>query len=334
LRKSASCCSMIIFLCLTLLLQGCSPFTRSENDQEDKVSPAILTIAYQEDSLLHLPLYAAIKQDFFTQKNITVELQKINNSQEAVEGLLSGQYDLVLSGPEISFYSYQRGEPEKLVFIAQSACKNGHFLLSRKSENPFTWNEVKGKVVIGTHSGEASQIALENILRKEQLRPFLDVHMVNNLPPTLRAGIFRSGTGQFILSDEPTATILENENLGQVVTSLDEHLQINIPTVFMATKSNFKEKSELYQNFVTALQLGLTWIEEKSPEEIATVAQSFFPEQKEKILLRGICRYKNMGCWSENPLLTEKELQQFQQILLDAQELNSPLPLYELIKNP
>ena len=67
---------MIIFLCLTLLLQGCSPFTRSENDQEDKVSPAILTIAYQEDSLLHLPLYAAIKQDFFTQKNITVELQK------------------------------------------------------------------------------------------------------------------------------------------------------------------------------------------------------------------------------------------------------------------
>ena len=322
---------LMITLCLILFLQGCGSFTRSNNDEDDQVSPVLLTIAYQKESLLHLPLYAAIKQDFFAQKKITVELQKTNNSQEAVEGLISGQYDLLLGGPEISFYSYQRDEPEKLVFVAQSACKNGYSLLARKNENPFTWSQVKGKVIIGTQSGESSQIALENILRKEHLRPFLDVHLVNNLPPSLRSGIFRSGTGQFILCDEPTATILENEGLGQVAASLDDHLQVNIPTVFIATKSKFKEKNELFQSFVSALRLGLTWVEEKSPEEIATVAQDFFPEQKEKILLRGICRYKNIGCWSDNPLLTEKDLQQFQQILLDAQELNTPLPLYELI---
>jgi len=322
---------MTAALCLILFLQGCNPFTRSDNEEEDKVSPTLLTVAYQEESLLHLPLYAAIKQDFFAQKNLKVELQKTKNSQEAVEGLCNGPHDLVLSTPEIGFYSYQQGEQEKLVFIGQLASKSGCFLLSRKSENPFTWSEVKGKVVIGTLSGESSQIALENILRKEHLRPFIDVHLVNNLPLSLRSGIFRSGTGQFILSDEPTATILENEELGLVVASLDDHLRVNIPTVFIATKSKFKENSAFYQNFVTALQLGLAWVEEKSPEEIATVAKDFFPEQEEKILLRGICRYKNMGCWPENTLLTEKELQQFQQILLDAQELNTPLPLYELI---
>ena len=321
----------MIVLCLTLFLQGCIPFTRTDNGGEEKGSPAVLTIAYPEESLLHLPLYAAIKQDFFTQKNLTIKLEKTNNSQEAIEGLGNGQYDLILSGQEIGFYSYQRGEPETLVFIAKSAAKTGLFLLTRKNENPFTWSEVKGKVIIGTQSGESSQLALENILRKENLRPFLDVHLVNNLPPGLRGAIFRSGTGQFMLSDEPTATILENEGLGLVVASLDDYLQVNIPTVFIATKNNYQENSELFQSFITALQLGLTWVEEKSPEEIAAVAKDFFPEQKEKILLRGICRYKNIGCWSGSPLLTEKDLQQFQQILLDAQELNSPLPLYELI---
>jgi len=60
------------------------------------------------------------------------------------------------------------------------------------------------------------------------------------------------------------------------------------------------------------------------------LAQEFFPEQEEKTLLRGIGRYKNMGCWPETSELTEKELQELQQILLEAQELNSPLPLYEL----
>lgn len=322
---------LLITISLLLLLQGCSPFQDSETEEEVK-ELSTLTIVYQEDSLLYLPLYAAIKQGFFEQEKLTIELIK-TTGQEAVTGLDSGQkYDLMLGGPEIGFYRYQQEEQEMIVFIGQIASKNGYFLLTRMKEKPFSWEQVKGKVIIGLNSGEAAQVSLENVLRKQHLRPFLDVHMVNNLPAALRSGIFSSGTGQFILCAEPLATILEKEELGLVVASLHDVLGINTPTVLMANKTCYQEKGELFQRLNKALRHGLTWVEEKSPEEIALVAKDYFPKQDERILLRGICRYKNMGCWPGTTELTEKELQQFQQLLLDAQELNAPLPLYEFIK--
>ncbi|MDD4665949.1 MAG: ABC transporter substrate-binding protein [Clostridia bacterium] len=317
-------------LCLTLCLQGCRLSPHLEKEEPPQEPTAQLTIAYTEDSLLYLPLYVAINQDFFQKENLIINLQR-TNSQEAVEGLRTGQYDLMLNGAEIGFYVYQQEHEDKLVFIGQTAIKNGSFLLARKNEETFTWSAVKGKVIISTASGDTSTIILENILRQHRLRPFLDVHLINNLPPLLRPGTFSGGTAHFILTTEPTATILEKEEAGQVVASLDEQLQVNVPTVFITTKSQLKENQELYQRFITALQQGLSWVNQHSPEEIATVAQSFFPEQEEKILLRGICRYKNLGCWPETPLLTGKELLPLQQLLLDAQELNSPLPLHELL---
>lgn len=323
-------CFGVIVLCLALFCPGCSLLPRLEKEEPPKEATAQLTIVYAEDSLLYLPLYTAINQDFFQKENLIINLQK-TNSQEALTGLRTGAYNLMLSGAETVFYAYQQDEKDKLIMLGQTAIKTGHFLLARKSEEPFTWKEVKGKVIISTASGEASTIALESILGKQDLRPFLDVHLINNLPSALRPGTFLSGTAQFMLATEPIATLSEKEGAGQVVASLDEQLGVNIPTVFLTTKNRLKEDQELYQKFINALQQGLTWVHEHSPEEIATIAQSFFPEQEEKVLLRGICRYKNLGCWPETPLLTEKALLPFQQILLDTRELNSPLPLYELI---
>ncbi|MGI6588378.1 MAG: ABC transporter substrate-binding protein [Peptococcia bacterium] len=319
----------IILLCLILFCTGCDFFPRLEKETPKKESPAQLTIVYTEDSFLYLPFYVALHQKYFQKENLTIKLQKTNN-QEALTGLQTGDYHLLLGGAENVFYAYQQGQEDKLIMLGQIAIKTGHFLLARNSEAPFTWSNVKGKVIISTGSGDTATIALEHLLRKHDLRPFLDVHIINNLPLPLRAGTFLSGTAQFILATEPTATLLEKEEAGQVVTSLDEQLEINIPIVFFTTKSQLNEKKETYRKFIMALQQGLNWLQKHSPEEIATVAQNFFPEQEEKILLRGICRYKNIGCWSETPLLTDKDLLPIQQLLLEAQELTSPLPLYEL----
>ena len=319
----------IILLCLTLFCTGCDFFPRLEKETPPKESPAQLTIVYTEDSFLYLPLYVALQQKYFQKENLTINLQK-TNKQAALTGLRTDEFDLMCSGPENVFYAYQQEEEEKLIMLGQIATKTGHFLLARKIEAPFTWPEVKGKIIIGTGSGDVATIALEHLLRKHDLRPFLDVHIINNLPLPLQAGTFLSGTAQFILATEPTATLLEKDEAGLVVTSLAEQLKVNIPTVFFTTKSQLQENKEVYQRFIMALQQGLNWVQKHSQEEIASIAQNFFPEQEEKTLLRGICRYKNLGCWSKTPLLTEKDLQPLQQLLLEAQELTSPLPLYEL----
>ncbi len=327
-----------IFL-LIFLLTGCA----SKSPPKEPVI-STLTIAYQEDSLLHLPLYAALQNNFFQDEGLLVQLQKYASTQEAVESVISGKYDLLLSGSELGFFLYQQGQPNKLVYLAQSTVKNGLFLLARKTTSSkkdkssgknellskgvqsFSWKDVKGKVILGAENGELAQILLETILKQQQIRPHLDVHLLTNLPPSLRLGTFQSGTAHFFLTTEPAATILEKEESGQVVTSLNENTEPLVSSVIYAAKEKIPQKQDSYQKFMNAFSQGLRWVNEHSPEKLAAVGKAFFPQQDEKNLIRGIGRYKNSGCWSKSPLLEKKELIKLHDFLLKAGELNSALP--------
>lgn len=350
---------LIIYL-LIMLLPGCALLPRSSKEGSPKEATiAPITIAYQEDSLLHLPLYVALQNNFFQEEGLLVQLQKYASPQEAVESVIAGKYDLLLSGPELGFFLYQQGQPSKLVYLAQSTMKNGWFLLARetasspqkqpagkrpsdtqppsnqpieqnellnKSTPPFDWSSVKGRVVLGAGNGEFAQIMLESILKQQQIRPYLDVHLLINLPSYLRQGTFQSGTAHFFLATEPAATILEKGESGQVVTSLSKDTEPLISSVIYAAKEKIPQKRDSYQKFMNAFSQALRWVNEHSPEELATVGKAFFPQQDEKTLIRGICRYKNLGCWSESPLLEKKELIKLHDFLLNAGELNSALP--------
>lgn len=320
---------LIIFLFI-FLLQGCNSLQRTKEDpQKERIS---LTIAYQEDSLIHLPLYVAQAKNFFKDEGLTVQLQTSATSQERVAGLIGGQYDLLISGPEVGFYVYQQENQDKLVYLGQTAAKDGFFLLSRKEDENFTWSNVQGKVIIGAETGTYQEIILEDILRINKVRPFLDVHLTNNLPLSLHSGVFNSGTGHYLLVDEPRATSLERENSSHIAAYLGEHHNINLSSVVVAVKNRVHKEKEPYQKFIKALHRALLWIDEHSPEELTSIAMHYFPDQEEKNLLRGICRYKNQGCWPETPLLSEKELLKFQKIMLAAKELNSAIPINELIE--
>lgn len=296
-----------------------------------------LTIAYEEDTLLHLPLYVAIQNNYFTEENLQIELQKYSSKREAVEGLVTGHYHLLLSTPELAFFLYQQGQQNKLVYLAQCAVKNGWFLLARKTAPTgdtqtdnlppsFNWQNTKGKIILGTRIGDLSEIILENILRQHELHPLIDVHLINNLPPSLRLGTFQSGTAHFFLATEPSATVLEKEDTAQLVTSFDQYTGALLTSVICADKEKLPAMQEAYDSFIKALSKALLWIHDHSPDELAQAATSFFPQLDEKTLLRGIARYKNLGCWPKSPLMEEPLLHKLHDYLLQAGELNSALP--------
>jgi len=80
-----------------------------------------------------------------------------------------------------------------------------------------------------------------------------------------------------------------------------------------------------------ALQQGLNWVQKHSPEEIASIAQNFFPEQEEKTLLRGICRYKNLGCWSKNAFADRKGFTTSTATSLGSSRTHFPLTALRII---
>lgn len=320
-------CSFLILCCLLLFGSSCTPFSPEKKAPEEILS---LNLVLTNDSLLYLPLYVALEQNFFADTNLAVQLH-LTEPKKALTGLQRGEYDFMCGGAPPVFYAYQQKQ-EKLIMLGQIATSSGYFLLARPTNLPFSWPETKGKIIICPGSGEAATLALEYLLRQHNLRPFLDLHLINNLPPTLQKGAFLGGTADLILLDEPRATLLEKSDKGQVITSLVEALNLQLPTVIFTTQSQLEQKKVASQKLMRGLQKGQTWLNDHSPEEIATLAFKFFPKTEEKTLLRGICRYKNLGCWATIKL-TEKDLEPLHQILEAAQELTAPLPLSELFMN-
>ena len=350
----------IIFLhtvLLILLLSGCTSIPKPEHEQQrqerlpKEADTATLNLAYEEDSLLYLPLYVAIHNQCFAKENLQINLQKYTSTKEAVEGLFSGKYDFLLHGPELGFYLYQQGQKNKLSFLAPCTVNNGWALLSRKTEasspsspskqpiSPtppkqntpsFNWNDTKGKVILGTKIGDFPEIVLEDLLRKNQLRPQIDVHLINNLPPPLRLGTFQSGTANFFLSTEPNTTLLENEGSYQVEAFFHEYTEPLLTSVISIAREKITAEPENYQKFLNAFAQALIWIENHSPEELTAVGKNFFPIHDEKTLIRGIARYKNIGCWPKSPVIEQTALKKLHDFLLNAGEINAALPSSDL----
>ncbi|HHZ16752.1 MAG TPA: ABC transporter substrate-binding protein [Peptococcaceae bacterium] len=354
---------------------GCAkpePFEEQPREEAPRKADSTLVLGYEEDSLLYLPLYVARQKNFFAGEKLHLEIQKYASTQEAVEGVLSGKYDLILLGAELGFFLHQQEQAGKLVYLAPCTIQNGWALLSRpqkgdgnkapgqnetsaqnevpeqhntKAQNEmpaqngtpgqnrpaeqqreaFNWAATKGKVILGTRIGDFSQIVLEKTLREQGLRPLVDVHIINNLPPALRVGTYQSGTAQFFLATEPATSFLEQEGMGEMAVSLHEYTGPMLTSVISVAKEKIPLEGEKYQRFLNAYARALDWIEQSGPDELAMTVKACFPELKEKALIRGIARYKNLGCWPQEAVIEEKMLQKLHAFLLEAKELKAPL---------
>ncbi len=310
------------------------PWPRSTPSPHDNTAaPEKVSLALDDNSALYIPLYIAINEGFFTDEGLAVTLKTASSQDEALALLLSGDCDILLGGPEITFRLAQQKNKTHLIQIAQATSSTGYFVVARNNDKPFVWQDMKGKIVISAHPAELPGIIFNLVLKENQLHPLHDVHIIHNLPYASVQAAFQSGTGHFLLASEPLATKMEKDNNCHVVAALKLTSGPAVTSTFMVM-SEFREKrQETCQSFVTAFQKGLGWTDEHSPEEIVSAVQGYFPKEDAKILLRSVSRYKNLGCWPLTALMDNKAFEQLQDILQLENELIVKPNLNKLMDN-
>ena len=82
----------------------------------------------------------------------------------------------------------------------------------------------------------------------------------------------------FTVEFEPSATALEKEGTGHVVASLGVESGYVPYTSYSAKTSYLKEYPDVIQKFTNGLQMGMEFVREHTPEEIAQVIAPQFPE--------------------------------------------------------
>lgn len=296
------------------------------------VQKDVVTIRLNEvvRSIFYAPMYAAINQGFFKEQGIEIDLSTGQGADKTMQQVLSGNADIGFCGPEQIIYLYNQKQDNYGVIFAQLTKRDGSFLVGRKDEKNFNWESLRGKTIIGARPGGVPEMSLEYVIKKHGLTPGKDVEVITNLAFTATASAFKSGTGEYVALFEPTASMLQKDNSGFVVSSVGKYSGEMPYTCFFATQEYIKKNPDIVQRMTNAIYKGMLWVDSHSSKEVAESVASFFPGSDIEVLTMVVDRYKAEDAWAKTPVVDEAGLSKLQDIIQDYnKELIPKRPPYK-----
>lgn len=316
---------LIVPLTMVLLLSGCG-----------KSSLTKVTIAEVTHSVFYAPQYVAIEAGFFEDEGLDVDLLLTQGADKTMAALLSNEAQVGFMGPEASIYVYNQGSKDYAINFAQVTKRDGNFLISREPIDNFSFDQLKGKEIIGGRKGGMPEMTLEYVLKTQGLTLGEDTangetNVRTDIQFAAMGGAFTGGEGDFVTLFEPTATQIEQSGDGYIVASMGQ-VSGEIPyTAYSALSSYMDEHPDILQKFTNAIYKGEQYVATHSAEDIAKLIAPQFKEISEADLIAVIQRYKDNDTWCTEPLLKEESLNHLMDVMEMAGELSGRPAYSELV---
>ena len=304
-------CSLLLTLVLVLaLLCSCGK------------TEAVTTVRLNEvtHSVFYAPQYVAMKQGFFKEEGLNIELTNGGGADKVMTAVLTDQSDIGLAGPEACIYVLNQGKENYPVVFAQLTKRDGSFLVGR-SKDGFSWDDLKGKTVIGGRAGGVPEMTLASVMRQNNVIPGKDATVDTTVQFNMMAGAFTGGNGDFVTLFEPTATEIELAGKGYVLASIGQESGEIPYTAYFASQTYIADHKDVIQKFTNAVAKGQKWVQEHSAEEIATAIADQFPDTDIKVLTSVAQRYKDIDAWNATPVMKQEALERLETVRETAGQL-------------
>ena len=308
--------------------EGTESTPSEETAQKELVEVTLNEVAH---SIFYAPMYAAIEEGYFEEEGIDLTLVCGFGADKTMTAVISGEADIGFMGSEASIYTYAEGATDHVVNFAQLTQRAGNFLVAREEMPDFTWEDLKGHLVLGGRKGGMPEMVFEYILKQNGIDPGTDLEINQNIDFGSTAAAFSEGQGDFTVEFEPGATTLESQGKGYVVASLGEDSGYVPYTAFSAKQSYIDENPDVIQGFTNALQKGMDYVRDHTPEEIAAVIEPQFPETDLETITTIVTRYYDQDTWKSNLIFEESSFDLLQDILESAGELEERVPYDDLV---
>ena len=128
---------IIIAVCISI------PFISKEKNNLKEIKVAEVT-----HSIFYAPQYLADALGYFEEEGLDVEFILTSGANNVTAAVLSGDVEIGFCGSEATIYVYNQGEKDYLINFAGLTKKDGSFLVSRKQEENFKIENLKGKHII------------------------------------------------------------------------------------------------------------------------------------------------------------------------------------------
>ena len=320
-----------LWIPIVILLFVCAGVVWFLSGKEKDESMTRLKIAEVTHSIFYAPQYAADKLGYFKEEGLEVEFILTPGADKVAAAVLSGDVQIGLCGSEATIYVYNQGQEDYLVNFAGLTKRDGSFLVSRQKYDNFKLEDLKGKNIIGGRKGGMPEMTFEWALKQNGIDPKKDVNIDTSIAFAAMEGAFIGGQGDFVTLFEPQALQVEQQGYGYVVASIGQ-LGGEVPyTVYNARKSYIEQNSDIIQGYTNAIQKGLDFVHENTPEVVAEAIIDYFPDTSMNDLIKIVKRYQDSDSWYQTTAIQEKDFAHVQEIVKSAGELDQLAPYDKLI---
>ncbi len=312
-------CSILIVLLQTV---GC------KNSSDELTLVRVNEVTH---SIFYAPFYVAIELGYYEEEGIEIELTNGGGADKSMTALLSNSADIGLMGPEAAMYVYLNGKENYPKVFAQLTKRDGSFLISRKKEVEFKYENLTGKEIIAGRKGGVPAMTLEYLLNQNGLKDKENVRLNFDVQFALTAAAFEGGTGDYCTLFEPTASEFENLNKGYVVSSIGKDSGEVPYTAFMALSNYIANNEEIIKGFLRATYKGINFTKTAPQEELVKALKGQFPAISDQSIINSINRYNEIDAWMDNMAMKEESFYRLQTIMTNAGELSQKVPFEQLI---
>lgn len=316
-------------LMISSALIGCGS-SKSVKDEIKKIK-----VAEVAHSVFYAPQYVAMSKGFFKDEGLEIDLIGAQGADKTMAALLSGEVQIGLMGPEASIYVVNKESKDIAINFAQLTKRDGSFLVSRDKQDNFTFDNLKGKALIGGRKGGVPEMTLEYVIKNKGLKigentSSGEVNVRTDVQFNVMAGAFSGGEGDYVTLFEPSATAMEKQGKGYIVASIGKESGEMPYTAYSALSKYMDKNSDVIQKFTNAVYKGQLYVKNNSAEDIAKEISKYFTDIKLEDLIDVVQRYKDIDAWCENPILKEESLNRLMDVMSTAGELDKK-PSYDKI---
>ena len=310
MKKRIFCTFLACLLLLGTLLCGCGS------------NGALTTVRVNEvtHSVFYAPQYVAMSLGFFEEEGLQIELTNGGGADKVMTAVVSGQSDIGLAGPESCIYVYNQGKDDYPVIFAQLTKRDGSFLVGRTDED-FSWENLRGKTIIGGRKGGVPEMTLEYVMGLNGVVPHVDAVVDTSVQFNLMAGAFTGGQGDYVALFEPTATEVVEAGKGYILCSIGEESGEIPYTAYFASQSYMAENPEVIQGFTNAIARAQRWIAQHSDREVAEAMAGQFPDTSIDLLEKVTARHRRIDAWNATPVMEQQALERLETVMENAGEL-------------
>lgn len=315
--------AILLAAVLLLLPVGC---------QSQEAELTTVRLSEVTHSVFYAPQYVAMSQGFFAEEGLELELLNGGGADKVMTSVLTGEVEIGLAGPEACIYVLLEGRENAPKIFAQLTRRDGNFLMGRTDED-FSWENVKGKTIIGGRKGGVPEMTLEYVMKHNGVIPQVDSTVDTTVQFNMMAGAFSGGNGDYVTLFEPTATEMELAGQGYILCSIGEESGEIPYTAYFAAGDYLEENPEIIQKFTNAIYKGQQWVMTHTDLEVAEAIAPYFPDTDLSVLEAVSARYRSIGAWNETPAMGEEGLSRLQDVMEEAGELQERVEFQQLVDN-